>query len=217
MSDESACIHEAAHAVVGYLLGEKPHTLTVLSFGDATTLSHVLRDHDPQDRMVVLLAGRAAEALFGFDLDPRDSHHDQRVARGMALRVAHWPAVDDDAGIPTADWIIRHAERRAEQLVSDNRDAIASVATALRRNGGRLGGREVDDALTAAFGRSPDPVATAGIPTDLELAQSLAKLHGGRDANWRLRVELAHLGTRGRTGPRGVALVSGRRLPQGGQ
>jgi hypothetical protein len=186
MSDDATCIHEAAHAVIGHLLGERPRTVTVLGDRCGWTISGVPVDGDRQDRMVVLLAGRTAARAAGFDVGRPDSS-DERRARGIALQLAKWPA-SDDVGLETAAWILRHAERRTAQLVARHREAIASFAAALRANGGRLGGDEVRDALRAASVRSTDLTATPATttPTDVDFARVVLELHRGRAANWRL-------------------------------
>lgn len=147
MSDEATYRHESGHVVAGYLLGEQPRSVVVLGHRCGWTVS-IPADGDNQDRMVVLLAGRLAEQEQVLDVGRRTS--DRRQANGIALRLANWPA-SRDAGLETADWILRRAEQRARDLVAGHRSEIAAIASSIRANGGRLGGHELDAALRLAF------------------------------------------------------------------
>jgi len=173
--------HEAGHLVAGELLGQRAESVVVLGEHGGETRGTAAADQDPQDRMVVLLAGRAAQVAFGYPVSPIDTNGDQLEARRIVQRLTK---LGDSA---TADWLYRHAEERAEQLVRDQRDAIASVARDLVANGGRLGGREVSTALKRALGKARHarilPRGNSAGPDEIDAA--LAQLRRGRSAGWR--------------------------------
>ena len=160
-------IHESGHVVAAHVAGATPTSVVVFWPGRGLTRGHGAADGDPEAEMVGLLAGRAAEVVMGFDPLGADEIHDERRARGIALRVAGFPARMDDVTLAAADAMFTHAEERARQLVTTHRDVVGSFATSLVSNGGRLGGHEVSDALRLAFWR-PAAAGEADVLTEAD-------------------------------------------------
>lgn len=154
--------HESAHLVAGEILGELPNQITVFDSHNGHTLGLGRIDEDPRDRIVSLLAGRAAEIAFGFAIGPRDRSLDQRQAHRLALMVSGFPVPDVETSLRATAAILAECEKRASQLVAGHLREISSIAANLQANGGRLAGAEVAAALRAAFPDAQTNAAAGG-------------------------------------------------------
>lgn len=184
-------IHEAAHAI-GALVMESGELrrVTIASLGDSLGRTHVEADQilPTRDfierRCIVTLAGRAAEALLLGDVSlggGGDKESDlANVTRllatihgstGLGDRLIYLTSHDDALGAVRADAALRATvevhmqalQRRAEEVVRDNRDAIVSLAAELRERR-TMSGDEIRQLYEAS--RKPPPIPVTWVRAD---------------------------------------------------
>jgi hypothetical protein len=110
--------HEAGHAVAAFVLGRR--LLDACVFRDGHGLTVADREPDKaRDRIMVAMAGNAAERLFVGRDDTLSDASDRTRIRALA----------NEAGLDDFDllWL----KRRTRALLRDNRRAVRSVAAAL--------------------------------------------------------------------------------------
>ncbi|MBQ4612696.1 MAG: AAA family ATPase [Clostridia bacterium] len=160
-------IHEAGHAVISYLCGNKPAYLTVAGRSNFGGYMHSTSDAAVQTKKRLLgeirtaLGGRAAEIVFFGEEDgiSAGAAGDLKAATEIALRMITVYGMSDEHGImydddgPTREETIRLCNRvlaeeldNAVALLRDNRDKVQTLVDALVSKN-HLMGKEIEAIL----------------------------------------------------------------------
>ena len=160
-------IHEAGHAVISYLCGNKPAYLTVAGRSNFGGYMHSTSDAAVQTKKRLLgeiraaLGGRAAEIVFFGEEDgiSAGAAGDLKAATEIALRMITVYGMSDEHGImydddgPTREETIRLCNRvlaeeldHAVALLRDNRDKVQTLVDALVSKN-HLMGKEIEAIL----------------------------------------------------------------------
>jgi hypothetical protein len=171
--NERIHVHEAAHAVIGHVLGlVEPRSVAAL--GDVGHTSRFLSPYllERLDRpewlswvesdCIMWLAGAAALRVLGYPAPDRGAEGDYAHARQAAKYL--------DPSAPDA--ILARLRGRAVELARTHRDAIDRFAATLAAHDGRLNGPEVTAALDRAFAGEGHTLATRP-PTQAEFLERL--------------------------------------------
>lgn len=148
-----AAIHEAGHAVIAHRLGFQVETVTILSAGDAGGWTDIVIAPTPdrrqiEDRVQILLAGRAANEAFGAPADTGATSDLAEATRllaaartsfGLAGQLVVRSSPDDALALVARDRALAEdvngelgrLMKATRRIVNENRDALQRVADAL--------------------------------------------------------------------------------------
>lgn len=144
-SKRRTTIHEIGHAITGCKLGMVPEKVSIKSqigsFGRVTykAKSGNLTEQDCINQLIMLLAGRNAERVI-LGMNATGCSSDYARAKQLAKAMVEDYAMGD-LGITKPEDFIRKADRKATEIITQNKDFIVSITEELL-DGGELTGKE---------------------------------------------------------------------------
>ncbi len=141
-------LHEAAHAVAGLSLGASIELVSLVQTSDRLgvtrfTTTNTFTEAELENRIVIALAGRAADELFGGGADSgaaRDLHHATRLVVGghamLGLRqtlTSRGLVEDPDQILRSDPFLARRIEEDLQRLMQKTRDLVSDLEAPIRR------------------------------------------------------------------------------------